>query len=93
MNSNEIITFVLDVVLIGASIWTVIAIRGLGGEIGKSLGTVTAGAVVLGLAHVIETLSFLLGMATETNEIVHRLIVLTGFTLLVVGFTRIARLK
>lgn len=90
----ETITYVLDVILIGGSIWTVIAIRGLGGEIGKSLGTVTAGTVVLGLAHIIETLTFALGiLSTEANEIAHRLIVLTGFALLVVGFSRIAKLK
>ncbi len=94
MDTNQVITFILDIVLIGGSIWTVIAIRGLGGEIGKSLGTVTAGAVVLGLAHIIETLTFELGiLTTEANEIVHRLIVLSGFALLVIGFNRIARLK
>jgi len=84
----------LDIILIGASIWMVLAIRRLGGEIGKSLGIITAGGVVLGLAHIIETLTFaILHWENPVIEFSHRLIVLTGFSLLVLGFQRISRFK
>jgi len=90
----ETVNLGLDIVLIGASVWMVLAIRRLGGEIGKSLGTITAGGVVLGLAHIIETLTFeILHWEPAVIEFSHRLIVLTGFALLVWGFYRIAKFK
>ncbi len=93
------INIILDFVLIAAAIWMVVAVRGLGGIVGKSLNTVTIGALILGVAHLLST-SLKLAVPNMEREIglgfdgmLHRLVVLLGFVVLAIGFRQIYALK
>jgi hypothetical protein len=87
------VNLVLDIVLVAASIWMVIVVRGIGGIVGRSLTLIVGGAIVLGVAHLVATFAGpdQLRIFTDgaTNQFVHRLIVLAGFVLLVFGFRQI----
>jgi hypothetical protein len=90
------VNLILDIVLVAASIWMVIVVRGIGGIVGRSLNLIVAGAIVLGIAHLVATFagpSQLNIFDTPTNNFVHRLIVLAGFVLLVFGFRQIRALN
>ena len=83
----------LDGILILTSIWmAVLAGRlSLGGALGKTVGLVVWGAIVLGLAHAAETtFDLVFGMPTPLNELTHRLIILAGFLLLSLGLGSLA---
>jgi hypothetical protein len=85
---------VLDIILVGASIWMVATVSGLGGIVGRTLSLITVGAVVLGLAHLLATLMHrFVPMESSLEGFIHRLIVLAGFVLLVIGLGRIRELK
>jgi hypothetical protein len=87
---------ILDFVLVAASVWMVITVRGIGGIVGRSLNLVVAGAIVLGIAHLIATFAGPGQLAIfdgTTNNFIHRLIVLAGFILLVFGFRQIRMIK
>lgn len=90
------INLILDFVLVIASIWMVITVRGIGGIVGRSLTLIVAGAIVLGIAHLVATFAGpdnLKLFDGPTNNLVHRLIVLGGFVLLVFGFRQIRVMK
>ena len=92
----SLVNFILDGVLVLAAIWMVIVVRGIGGIVGKSLNLIVAGAIVLGIAHLIATFAGPGQLAIfdgVTNNFVHRLIVLIGFVLLVFGFRQIRTIK
>jgi len=74
----------------------VIVVRGIGGIVGRSLNLIVAGAIVLGVAHLVATFAGpeqLKIFDGATNQFVHRLIVLAGFVLLVFGFRQIRAIK
>ncbi len=90
------LNLVLDFVLVVASLWMVIVVRGIGGIVGRSLNLIVAGAIVLGFAHLVATFGGpgQLGIFDGvTNNFVHRLIVLIGFVLVVFGFRQIRAIK
>lgn len=91
----EIINLILDFSLVAASIWMVYIVRGIGGIVGKTLTIITVGAVILGLAHITETTIayFNPGMEMALGEFIHRIMVFTGFVMLVLGFRQIRELK
>ena len=92
----EILNIVLDIVLVIAGVWMIITVRnsGLGGVIGDALSLVTVGAGVLGLAHLIETITVeWLNLDIVLVEFLHRIIVLVGFVLLIIGFRSLDALK
>ncbi|MFA5842015.1 MAG: hypothetical protein WC835_03605 [Candidatus Paceibacterota bacterium] len=83
----EPINLILDVLLILISVWLVRIATGYGGLIGKALNTIGWGAVVMGAAHLIETLmSKWMNISNPLVEFTHRLIILLGFILIVKGF-------
>ena len=84
----------LDYVLIVVAIWAILVARGLGGLIGQAFAFMVWGMVFLGIAHISETVTFeYLKWDITVVELVHRLIVLVGFVLLILGFTRIPKIK
>ena len=94
--SVETINLALDFVLIFAALWMIVAARrtGLGGVIGSTLTIITIGAVVLGLAHLLETITFeVFEMDAAAVELIHRLIILFGFILLAIGFQGLGQLR
>ena len=91
------VNFIFDVVLVLAAIWMVIVVRGLGGIIGRGLNWITIGALILGIAHLLDTILRLpalgLGWDATTFSFVHRIVVLAGFLILIVGFQQIQSIK
>ena len=82
----EIVTVSMDFILLAIAFWMVIAARGLGGVVGKSMGLITVGAVILGLAHLSETILFEYAhVPAEPGEVIHRVIILVGFVFLTLG--------
>jgi hypothetical protein len=87
-------SLIMDIVLIAIAIGIVLYMRGMGGAIGRSLSLMTAGIVILGLAHILETMTFeLLHWDTDLVELTHRFVVLAGFIFVFFGFQRIAKLR
>ena len=83
----ETIAFVLDILLVIAAIVAYLARPRIGGQLARGLQTLMTGILVLGFAHLIETLLFILfNIDTSFNEVIHRLLVATGFIFVIVGF-------
>ena len=90
----ETIIIILDFVLIAAAGWAIWAAKGLGGVVGKAFNFILGGMILLGLAHISETITFeLLSWEIDLVELTHRLIVLSGFVLLTMGFQQIQKIK
>ncbi len=91
-NHLESVTLVLDVLLIALSFWMAVmaAKLRLGGAIGKTVGYVVSGSIVLGFAHFVETFATRYGIENSHNEILHRCIVLVGILLLSLGVRSLA---
>lgn len=77
----------LDFLLVAAAIWMAVTVAQLrlGGALSSSVNRVVIGAVILGVAHMVETLSLQYGMDETANELVHRVIILFGFVALIMG--------
>jgi len=91
----RIIALLFDLSLIGISLWMVTIVRGFGGIVGKTMTTITSGAIVLGLAHISETGLdyFVPTLNADLGEVIHRIIVFTGMFLIAWGFRQIRELK
>jgi hypothetical protein len=93
----ELINISLDVVLVAVSIWMVLVVRnsGLGGVVGSTLTFITTGAIILGGAHLLETLLYnVLGLKdVALGEFLHRIIVLGGFLFLTFGIQGLGVLR
>lgn len=84
----------LDIVLVAVALWSILVARGIGGIMGGAFTWIVAGVVLLGIAHLVETITFeIMHWSTDAVELVHRLIVMLGFVFLTVGFLRIQSLK
>lgn len=87
-SNYEFFNTFMDIVLLLVSFWMAATARkmNMGGAVGKTISLVVYGAVVLGLAHLTETLvSTIYDIPNEINEMIHRVIVLIGFVLLTIG--------
>lgn len=85
---------ILDIILILAAVWMIVIVRGLGGIIGRAMTFLTAGALVTGFAHGIATFKLInLESIGVDSGSTHRIIVLVGFLLLVIGFQQLKELK
>lgn len=85
---NEI-SILLDIALVAMSIWMVFIVTGYGGYIGMAFNMIGWGAVIMGVAHIMETITtHILGFNPSLVELLHRAVVLLGFTLIVLGFRK-----
>jgi hypothetical protein len=85
---------VLDFVLVAASIWMIVAARGVGGLVGRTLTFMVIGAIILGIAHLLATVGTSVFQLNGTlNNLIHRVIVLAGFVFLIIGFRQVGELK
>ena len=92
MNFLELISLVLDILLVVAAIVAYLARPRIGGELAKGLRVLLAGVMVLGFAHLIETGMFvLLNEERQLNEIIHRLLIGAGFVCVIWGFYTMRR--
>ena len=94
------LSIVLDAILIAAAIWMVVVARGVGGVVGRTLNIITIGAVITGFAHLLATMSGRLDVyaslgitAAGFGPFFHRLVVLIGFVVLVIGFQQLRAIK
>ncbi|WP_302175693.1 hypothetical protein [uncultured Hydrogenophaga sp.] len=88
------VSYALDFVLIAAGFWMAQTARRMQmkGTVGSTLKQVSAGAVVLGFAHLIETVLFeVFGVGVEANELIHRVIILVGFLFIANGLRQFAQ--
>jgi len=82
-----ITTHILDFVLVASAVWMALAAAKLrlGGALNTSVNRIVVGAIILGLAHMVETLCLQYGMDENINELLHRVIILAGFVALTLG--------
>jgi len=86
------LSFTLDFVLVIAALGAYLARPRIGGELAKGLETLMIGIVVLGLAHLTETVLFIvLDVDIALNEIIQRLLVAAGFFFVIWGFLRMRK--
>ncbi|MFP8833014.1 hypothetical protein ACLIJR_01955 [Hydrogenophaga sp. XSHU_21] len=93
-NPVDLANFLLDLVLIAIGGWLAVSASALKlrGRLGTAMMNVTLGAVILGVAHLAETVldqQFHVGVAH--NELVHRLLIVVGFVLIAHGLSRLTR--
>jgi hypothetical protein len=87
-----IIAFALDIFLVIAAFAAYLARPRIGGELAKGMRSLTTGLLVLGFAHLIETIFFsMLSVDRPINEVIHRLLVALGFIFVIVGFVWMRR--
>jgi|APDOM4702015191_1054821.scaffolds.fasta_scaffold42163_1 hypothetical protein len=85
----ETLAILLDITLVIAGLAAYRASPKIGGELAKGLRLLTNGVLILGFAHLVESLMFVyFDTARPFNEVIHRLIVILGFTFVIVGFNR-----
>lgn len=88
----ETIAFFLDIFLVVAAIIAYLTRPQIGGQLAKGLQILMIGILVLGFAHLIETLLFtLFNVDRPLNEVIHRLLVASGFIFVIVGFVRMRK--
>jgi hypothetical protein len=86
------VSFVLDVILVVAALAAYFARPRIGGELVKGLHRLLTGILILGLAHLFETLLFVLfNVGTEANEVVHRVLVGVAFVFVIAGFNQMRK--
>ena len=89
MEPLQVVSFVLDFLLVVAAIVAYLARPRIGGELAVGLRILLVGVVVLGFAHLIETSLFVLfNIDLQLNEVIHRLLVATGFVFIILGFIK-----
>lgn len=87
MNFLELISLLLDILLVVAAIVAYLARPRIGGKLAKGLRMLLAGVMVLGFAHLVETGMFvLLNEDRQMNEVIHRLLIGAGFVCVIWGF-------
>lgn len=88
----QILSTLLDIVLIVVAVSAYLARPRIGGELAKGLRILLIGVMILGCAHLIETLVFAQALISlDVNEVLHRLLVTVGFVFVVLGFLRMRR--
>jgi hypothetical protein len=89
MDALQIVSLILDVLLVVAAVVAYLARPQIGGALAKGLRILLIGVMVLGLAHFIETILFaVLHVSQDANEVIHRLLVGTGFVFVIWGFIK-----
>jgi hypothetical protein len=85
----ETLAILLDITLVIAGLAAYRASPKIGGELAKGLRLLTNGVLILGFAHLVESLLFVFfDTARPFNEVIHRLIVILGFAFVIAGFNR-----
>lgn len=87
------VNVILDIILVVASLWMLMTIRGIGGIMGKTLTFIVIGAVILGAAHLLATLTGPVVNNGPLNNVIHRVVVLIGFVFLAFGFRQLRAMK
>ena len=88
----DTIAFVLDIFLVIAAFAAYLARPRIGGQLARGMRSLTTGLLVLGFAHLTETVLFAMFFVNRPlNEVIHRLLVAAGFIFVIVGFVRMRK--
>ena len=89
---DTVIAFILDIILVIAAFAAYLARPRIGGQLAKGMRSLTTGLLVLGFAHLLETLFFtVLYVDRPLNEVIHRLLVALGFMFVIIGFVQMRK--
>jgi len=87
LGPQHFVSFALDILLVIGALVAYLTRPRIGGQLARGLRVLLAGVIILGLAHLIETLLFgLVQIDLLTNEIIHRLLIVVGFVFVILGF-------
>lgn len=87
MNTLHYISLFLDGLLVAAALVTYLARPRIGGQLAKGLRIILIGVMILGLAHLVETVLLETGVVSlDVNEVIHRALVVTGYVFVIAGF-------
>ena len=93
----ETVNLAFDFILLFAAIWMIVIVKksGLAGVVGSTLSLITIGALILGIAHMAETITFEVFKLEDValGEFIHRLVVFAGFFFLIIGFRGLSRTR
>lgn len=82
----EMLSLAFDFVLLGLGVWFAVLASELEAAHGRKVSLISAGLIVLGAAHLIETVSItILGVSPEVVELLHRGIVFASVLLIGYG--------
>ena len=85
----ETISFILDIMLVIAAVAAYMTRPRIGGALAKGLRILLIGILILGFAHMAETILFIVfQVPAPVNEVIHRILVGTGFGFVIAGFAR-----
>lgn len=94
MELMSIVSFLIDVVLIIMAVWMLTLVLGYSGSIGRAFNIIGVGVLILGITHILETIILkVFGFGYGAVELLHRLLVLVGFSLIIIGFRMIVKNK
>lgn len=88
----DLMNVLFDLVLIAIGFWLAwnAAATRLKGTLGSAMRLISFGALILGVAHLTETvMDQHFHVAVEMNELVHRVFILVGFLSIAIGVGRI----
>jgi hypothetical protein len=92
MTSLQFVSLVLDILLVVTAVVAFWLRPRIGGQLALGLRVLMVGVMVLGLAHLIETMLFVIfSLSTSLNEVLHRLLVVGAMILVIVGFAIMRR--
>ena len=87
--ANHILDFLLGALVVWMA-FTVAKMR-LGGALKKAVNRVVIGAVILGAAHLMQTIPLHFGLGEQLHALLHRGIFLLGFVSLAMGIQSLVR--
>jgi len=69
------------------ALWMLTIVMGYSGRIGRAFNIIGIGALILGIAHLTETIVLkIFGFGHGSVEFSHRFLVFIGFSLMIIGF-------
>ena len=87
-------SFIIDIILVIGGVLAMFYAWQVGGSIGHgSMKFMAVGFLILGIAHFLETLTLQIftQINEEQGEVIHRIIVVFGFALVIIGYQRLAK--
>jgi DMSO/TMAO reductase YedYZ heme-binding membrane subunit len=87
VDPQHLVSFALDILLVIGALVAYLTRPRIGGQLARGLRILLVGVMILGLAHLIETLLFaVVQVDLVTNEIIHRVLIGIGFVFVILGF-------
>jgi len=92
MQPLQVVSLMLDIVLVIAAVASFLARPRIGGQLARGMRTLLIGVMMLGFAHIIETVLFtIFEVSTQANEVIHRLLIGLAFIFVIWGLATMRR--